>query len=1829
MEVKKPAHFVLDEDYVYICYQSSIKQPWEIHQQLSIEQLKISQIHSTLDNSPTTPSSLSSQKSDTFSNNSFLFSLSLNHQPLGIYAVQSYSSGLSWAQALRQRQQKKPACTIEEDLFSNLSGWCGPESSIQTSNTSTALDLESKPYDTAQRYHPDLIRSCQSDHRIDIVGGSAAALIHELLLTKDRDYMRVFLLNYSSFTTGSIVLNEIQAIVSDFGAKLDGQLLSLFTMWCKEFGLDVIGDVASGMISIIDSITSLDTSTLKELALSTVAENAKQVAGNETSKIPNDAETSKTSDQIKSVDDDWIDLSSLTVNSLTAAFFLTLSPQSFADQIYLFHFSQHVKHRQALVDPLSYLPRPQTMADMLNSLLFTSSSPHFLTKLIRNHVLIDSQQPEGALLRARILKQWILVGIRLYELKDMSGWCAVALGICSAGVVRLREAWKLVDRSMVQLVKTQWTVILAEYGLFDQSLWSENWEKEICGRYTEVLHLNDPDSLPFFGTIRHTIDRLKRNPSKMLGPKVVNFEECRTIYIMVRNSLDQWKQKSNHWDVRTTQILAIRSLQLFFELSVTDLASAPHNLKYLQEASVACEPRIFGRVLEHHKFRPHQPATDVLPPSHASLQFPKILDNCTLFENSTELRGENEIQDTENSAQEVCSNSTEKKWFKRRTLDFYSSIDLTLASVDSRRHDVLKSLHSRFGFGAGRQGSINSSKVSQMNTSQMRLRLADSNLVVSHGDLLFKASALLRRNKKDCFSVKEIDLLDSPSNSKRGNMQKLDFKESLDASNQSELLVNIKGASFDCLVDCLVTKLHPYQEDLKDQWNTTSLPENDQELVSKIVMDEENFISTFFGTYRSHCSSTHLLNMFHKKYLNAKAKCKLTARRKNPTLKLVETYFTESQETVSSSLAHQEEIEVNSYDWNSIALICNRILTLIVIWVEEYPYDFVDDIEFVSRVYTFLGDAREDLEDWRSLLELYLLKDSLENEKREGLVKATSRAEELKETINKLESLLIQNSLSPCYDMGSDAFDVGCLQSAHSLYQQLMHGSQLYKVSIQPAVSKRVPLVISHEPLEADIVSLIDSYTPEYLLSEANENARQLLLCIDNQDWLQASDVIEAQCSDLYAWLPARKPSRTSKISTAFAAVMGVPSSYCSDRHILYEDVVISDIFSAIQGARRSVVFPSAFSDDDLLLAFPGSIQHLYCMHYILRSWAIHEISCSKIDLKTRTQRIQKFLKIIMLSQMHNEKKDLFPELEKAEKRIPGFVENAIASALVSPEVRLFTKAWNDISTCHATELDSLESLISKMQLAASQSELSSNQDTVLALVPSLGWIMDRIIEICFHFPETKEKKGQWVDFEKKFCLHRFLKMILNVQSGLNEQKTTESPSLSFLVSPNPTKANWECLKERAARENKKGSVSGNTTGISLLSSSGKSQACKTVFSALVNKQMEKIKKDFKERDRVDKDWLTLQYKMQKKQMDQLKFFEKQDKTQSVIPRINSFFKGLRPISMVSGPTNPLLSAENNESQLTSTKASTVINLIHSTTSIASTYTKRDFVFRVVTEEGGQYLFQGMNRQDLDEWMRQINGAAREGAVKRQSVLAAESLDSECERRRSAILNETPRNQQVPDRKSVYGVSLEVLMCEMKVPVVVEKCIQEIEKRGLEEVGIYRVAGTGSIVTALKTEFNKNIDNVDLSDSKWADINVIADAFKQFLRELPEPLLTYTYYDEFINASASGDHDQRVYLIKEVIKKLPFSNYILLKRITEHFVTVTDFEAINHMYATNLAIVFGPTLLQPAPGPASFATTMSNLGHHQNIVKYLVLNYHYLFDIESDDVDSKEQQSLQ
>ncbi|KAJ2172099.1 hypothetical protein GGF45_004759 [Coemansia sp. RSA 551] len=186
------------------------------------------------------------------------------------------------------------------------------------------------------------------------------------------------------------------------------------------------------------------------------------------------------------------------------------------------------------------------------------------------------------------------------------------------------------------------------------------------------------------------------------------------------------------------------------------------------------------------------------------------------------------------------------------------------------------------------------------------------------------------------------------------------------------------------------------------------------------------------------------------------------------------------------------------------------------------------------------------------------------------------------------------------------------------------------------------------------------------------------------------------------------------------------------------------------------------------------------------------------------------------------------------------------------------------------------------------------------------------------------------------------------------------------------------------------------------------------------------------------------------------------------------------------------------------------------------------------------------------------------------------------------------------------------------VPPVVEKCLTEIELRGLEEVGIYRVSGAAADVSRLRNMFNADPDAVDLGNGDFHDINVVSGVMKQFLRELPEPLMTFNLYDGFINAASIDDYDERLWAIKDLVHALPTGNYAVLKRLVEHLERVTDYEEVNHMYGTNLALVFGPSLLRPPPGSSSFALAMSNLGHAQSVIKNLILQYHWIFNVEEE-----------
>lgn len=87
------------------------------------------------------------------------------------------------------------------------------------------------------------------------------------------------------------------------------------------------------------------------------------------------------------------------------------------------------------------------------------------------------------------------------------------------------------------------------------------------------------------------------------------------------------------------------------------------------------------------------------------------------------------------------------------------------------------------------------------------------------------------------------------------------------------------------------------------------------------------------------------------------------------------------------------------------------------------------------------------------------------------------------------------------------------------------------------------------------------------------------------------------------------------------------------------------------------------------------------------------------------------------------------------------------------------------------------------------------------------------------------------------------------------------------------------------------------------------------------------------------------------------------------------------------------------------------------------------------------------------------------------------------------------------------------------IPLIIEKCIQAVEQRGMDYEGIYRKSGGAAQVRLILQSFMNGGEPIDLEDEEYInDICAVTSVLKQYFRELPNPLLPYHLYSQFIEA---------------------------------------------------------------------------------------------------------------
>ncbi|XP_066573881.1 rho GTPase-activating protein 12b isoform X12 [Amia ocellicauda] len=238
---------------------------------------------------------------------------------------------------------------------------------------------------------------------------------------------------------------------------------------------------------------------------------------------------------------------------------------------------------------------------------------------------------------------------------------------------------------------------------------------------------------------------------------------------------------------------------------------------------------------------------------------------------------------------------------------------------------------------------------------------------------------------------------------------------------------------------------------------------------------------------------------------------------------------------------------------------------------------------------------------------------------------------------------------------------------------------------------------------------------------------------------------------------------------------------------------------------------------------------------------------------------------------------------------------------------------------------------------------------------------------------------------------------------------------------------------------------------------------------------------------------------------------------------------------------------------------------------------------------------------------------------KSRAMKSSTSMDSSDQKKTRVklkkFLTRRPTLQAVRDKgyikDQVFGCSLTSL-CQREnttVPNFVRTCIDHVENNGLSIDGLYRVSGNLAVIQKLRFAVNHD-EKINFEDSKWEDIHVTTGALKMFFRELPEPLFTHGYFNDFVSAIKCPDYKQRVHSIKDLINQLPKPNHDTMQALFKHLRKVIDNGEMNRMTTQSVAIVFGPTLLRPEKETGNMAVHMV---YQNQIVELILLEYESIF----------------
>ncbi|PNJ37293.1 PRR5-ARHGAP8 isoform 1 [Pongo abelii] len=169
-----------------------------------------------------------------------------------------------------------------------------------------------------------------------------------------------------------------------------------------------------------------------------------------------------------------------------------------------------------------------------------------------------------------------------------------------------------------------------------------------------------------------------------------------------------------------------------------------------------------------------------------------------------------------------------------------------------------------------------------------------------------------------------------------------------------------------------------------------------------------------------------------------------------------------------------------------------------------------------------------------------------------------------------------------------------------------------------------------------------------------------------------------------------------------------------------------------------------------------------------------------------------------------------------------------------------------------------------------------------------------------------------------------------------------------------------------------------------------------------------------------------------------------------------------------------------------------------------------------------------------------------------------------------------------------FGVSLQYLKDKNQgdlIPPVLRFTVTYLREKGLLTEGLFRRSASVQTVREIQRLYNQG-KPVNFDD--YGDIHIPAVILKTFLRELPQPLLTFQAYEQVLGITCV-ESSLRVTRCRQILCSLPEHNYVVLRYLMGFLHAVSRESIFNKMNSSNLACVFGLNLIWPSQGSSSLS----------------------------------------